>query len=110
LAPPLDESDVGRILLALGRHGVLRFPDQQLDLASLKRFSELFGEIQGNRIRDAGPARDYPEIGCRSDTVARKAEPLTGSGPRRRCLPGVASHSLSLHRGTEFESVFLHRR
>ena len=43
----------GESLLALGRHGVLRFPDQHLDLASLKRFSELFGEIQGNPIRDA---------------------------------------------------------
>jgi taurine dioxygenase len=38
LEQPLDESDIGRILLALGRHGVLRFPDQHLDLASLKRF------------------------------------------------------------------------
>jgi len=45
LEQPLDESDIGRILLALGRRGVLRFPDQHLDLASLKRFSELFGEI-----------------------------------------------------------------
>lgn len=44
LARPLDERDVGRILLAYGRHGVLRFPDQQLELASLKRFSEFFGE------------------------------------------------------------------
>jgi taurine dioxygenase len=67
LARPLDERDVGRILLALGRHGVLRFPDQQLDLASLKRFSELFGEIQGNPIRDADPAREYPEIGTLSN-------------------------------------------
>ena len=61
-APPM-----GCILLALGRHGVLRFPDQHLDLASLKRFSELFGEIQGNPIRDADPARDYPEIGILSN-------------------------------------------
>jgi taurine dioxygenase len=67
LARPFDESDVGRILLALGRHGVLRFPEQQLDFASLKRFSELFGEIQGNPIRDADPAREYPEIGILSN-------------------------------------------
>ena len=67
LALPLDESDLGRILLALGRHGVLRFPDQHLDLASVKRFSELFGEIQGNPIRDSDPARDYPEIGILSN-------------------------------------------
>jgi len=67
LAQPLDGSDMGRILLALGRHGVLRFPDQHLDLASLKRFSELFGEIQGSPIRDADPAREYPEIGILSN-------------------------------------------
>ena len=67
LSQPLDEGDIGRILLALGRHGVLRFPDQHLDLASLKRFSELFGEIQGNPIRDADPARNYPEIGILSN-------------------------------------------
>jgi taurine dioxygenase len=67
LAQPLNESELGRILLALGRHGVLRFPDQHLDLASLKRFSELFGEIQGNPIRDADPAREYPEVGILSN-------------------------------------------
>jgi alpha-ketoglutarate-dependent taurine dioxygenase len=62
LAQPLAERDFGRILLALGRHGVLRFPDQHLDLAALKRFSEQFGEIQGSPIRDRDPSRDYPEI------------------------------------------------
>src|SRR6516162_5924794 len=67
LAQSLDERDMGRILLALGRHGVLRFPDQRLDLASLKRFSEFFGEIQGNPIRDADPMREYPEIGILSN-------------------------------------------
>jgi taurine dioxygenase len=67
LAQPLDESDMGRILLALGRHGVLCFPDQHLDLASLKRFSELFGEIQGNPIRHADPVREYPEVGILSN-------------------------------------------
>jgi len=62
LAQPLSERDFGRLLLALGEHGVLRFPDQHLDLAALKRFAELFGEIQGSPIRDADPARAYPEI------------------------------------------------
>jgi hypothetical protein len=42
---------------------------------------------------------------------ARKAEPLTGSGPKRQCLPGLAAHSLSpSRRDREFESVFLQRR
>jgi hypothetical protein len=37
---------------------------------------------------------------CQSETAVRWAEPLTGSGPRRQCLPGVAPHSLSLRGGT----------
>jgi hypothetical protein len=49
----------------------------------------LFAE--GHRIRTIGPA---PAKGgsarCQSETAARKAEPLTDSGPRRECLPGVA--------------------
>ena len=37
---------------------------------------------------------------CQSETAARKAEPLTGSGPRRRCLPGASHRRLSLRGGT----------
>jgi alpha-ketoglutarate-dependent taurine dioxygenase len=51
LARPLREPDLGRILLALGKHGVLRFPDQHLDLGALKRFAEQFGAIQGGGNR-----------------------------------------------------------
>src|SRR6185437_14423699 len=43
----MDDDSFARILLALGRYGVLRFPDQQLDMGDLRRFSERFGEIQG---------------------------------------------------------------
>ena len=46
-ARPIAERDFARILAALGRYGVLRFPDQQLDIGDLRRFSERFGEIQG---------------------------------------------------------------
>jgi taurine dioxygenase len=62
LARPLGEDDFAHILLALGHHGVLRFPDQQLDLAALKRFSERFGEIQGGGNREPDQAREFPEI------------------------------------------------
>ena len=63
LAQPLSERDFAQILLALGRHGVLRFPDQHLDLAALKRFSEQFGEIQGGGVpREPHHTREYPEI------------------------------------------------
>jgi taurine dioxygenase len=67
LAQPLGEADFGRILLALGRYGVLRFPEQQLDLGALQRFSERFGEIQGSATRDLDQSRDYPEIGILSN-------------------------------------------
>ncbi len=62
LAQPLSRDDFGRILLGLGRYGVLRFPDQHLDLGALKRFSEQFGEIQGSATRDRDNSREYPEI------------------------------------------------
>jgi taurine dioxygenase len=63
LAQPLAELEFGQILLALGRHGVLRFPDQHLGLGDLKRFSERFGEIQGGGVpRLPDETREYPEI------------------------------------------------
>jgi taurine dioxygenase len=62
LGQPLSRTDFGRILLGLGRYGVLRFPDQHLDLGALKRFAEQFGEIQGSATRDRDPTREYPEI------------------------------------------------
>jgi len=70
LAQPLRDQEFGQILLALGRHGVLRFPDQHLDLAALKRFSEQFGEIQGPATRDRDTAQEYPEI----DTLSNLKE------------------------------------
>ncbi len=67
LSQPLDDRDFGRILLALGDHGVLRFPDQRLDLGDVKRFSELFGEIQGNPIRAVDMAQPFSEVGILSN-------------------------------------------
>src|SRR5271163_2799306 len=46
-AMPVSDRDLGQILSALGRYGVLRFPDQHLDEAGVRRFSQLFGDIQG---------------------------------------------------------------
>ncbi len=71
LAQPIPEPDFGRILNALGQHGVLRFPDQQLSVGDVKRFSELFGEIQGNPIRAADTTREFPEVGILSNIKER---------------------------------------
>lgn len=67
LAQPLAERDFARILRALGDYGVLRFPEQHLDLRQLKEFSEQFGEIQGNPIRELDKTRQYPEVGILSN-------------------------------------------
>jgi taurine dioxygenase len=48
LAKPLERTDFASILHALGAHGVLHFPSQQLDAPSLKAFSERFGSLQGS--------------------------------------------------------------
>jgi taurine dioxygenase len=56
-ARPMDDSTLGHLLAALGRYGVLRFPNQSLTARQLKEFSERFGEIQTG----IGEARD-PEV------------------------------------------------
>jgi hypothetical protein len=54
-----------------------------------------------SRIRTIGPAPAKGSSGrCQSAKAARKAEPLTSSGPKRQCLPEVVAHSLSLRGGT----------
>ena len=58
-----DDQQFAQILLALGRHGVLRFPDQQLDIGDLRRFSERFGEIQG----PSAAADDAAHVGILSN-------------------------------------------
>jgi taurine dioxygenase len=67
LGEPMAERDFAQMLRALGEHGVLRFPDQHLDLRQLKEFSERFGEIQGNPIRALDTTREYPEVGILSN-------------------------------------------
>ena len=62
-AAPSTSATSPQVLLALGRHGVLRFPDQQLDIGDLRRFSERFGEIQG----PSAAADDAAHVGtCRT--------------------------------------------
>src|SRR6516165_3795208 len=77
---------------------------------SIKCSDEVAISSAARPIASFGPAPAKGSSGrCQSETAARKAEPLTGSGRRRQCLPGVAPCSLSLRRDGEFESVFLQR-
>jgi len=65
---PIPERDFGQVLGALGRYGVLRFPDQQLDEAGVRSFSQLFGDIQGP---SSGPltadGKETPVVGILSN-------------------------------------------
>lgn len=67
LAQPIPPAAFGRILRALGQYGVLRFPGQTLDIGDVKRFSELFGEIQGNPVRAMDRTQPFPEVGILSN-------------------------------------------
>jgi len=68
LARDIAEPEFARILRALGRYGVLRFPDQQLNIGDVQRFSELFGEIQGSISRKPDPDKmEHPNVGILSN-------------------------------------------
>jgi taurine dioxygenase len=69
LARPLRDSEFAQVLVALGRHGVLRFPDQHLDSRALKAFSERFGDIQGSISGNSGHDREVPEVGFLSNVM-----------------------------------------
>jgi taurine dioxygenase len=67
-ANPVSDTDFGQLLAALGQYGVLRFPDQHLDEAGVRRFSQLFGDIQGP---SSGPltkdGKEVPVVGILSN-------------------------------------------
>jgi len=67
LAHPLSDTDFSTVLGALGRHGVLRFPDQRLDAAALRDFSRRFGSIQDMLTGFHEPG--MPEVGILSNVV-----------------------------------------
>jgi taurine dioxygenase len=68
LAKPLRDVDFAAILLALGRHGVLRFPEQRLPAAALRDFSLRFGRIQG-MFNGTFAEPGMPDVGILSNIV-----------------------------------------
>lgn len=61
LKNPLSEEHLAAILRALGRYGVLCFPDQRLETAELKRFSARFGTLEVN-VAGAFQNPEHPEV------------------------------------------------
>src|SRR2546427_617879 len=69
-----SDADFAAILLALGRHGVLRFPDSRLEAVELRDFSRRFGRIQATltgRHHEPG----MPEVGFLSNII-ENGEPI----------------------------------
>jgi taurine dioxygenase len=61
LNQPVPDDDFKHILRALGEHGVLCFPDQQLETQALVRFGRMFGELEinvANQFHEPG----FPEV------------------------------------------------
>src|SRR2546427_6104738 len=67
LSQLLSDREFAEVLTALGRYGVLRFPDQQLDSRALKAFSQRFGDIQGSISGNSGHDPEVPEVGFLSN-------------------------------------------
>ena len=68
LRRPLPESDRRAIMRALGRYGVLCFPEQDLEPAHLKAFSEKFGRLEIN-VAANPEGTDHPEVMTLSNIV-----------------------------------------
>jgi len=68
LSRPLGDADFAAILIALGRHGVLRFPDQRLEASALRDFSQRFGQIQTS-LTGTFHEPGVPEVGILSNVV-----------------------------------------
>jgi len=61
LSHPLSDGDFRQILRALGEHGVLCFPKQQLATEEFVRFGRLFGELEIN-VANQFHEPDFPEV------------------------------------------------
>ena len=85
-AARVSDSDFGQMLAALGQYGVLRFPDQHLDEDGVRRFSQLFGDIQGpssGALTKDG--KEVPVVGILSNI--KENGKYIGA---RRCRAGLA--------------------
>lgn len=68
LSKPMNDADFAAVLRALGRYGVLCFPNQFLESAALRDFSARFGSIQTS-ITGKFQDKEVPEVGFLSNIV-----------------------------------------
>src|SRR5262245_41077368 len=75
LAVSLSESDLKSLMKALGEHGVLRFPRQNLTGRQLKEFSAQLGELEVNVASKNYQEPGVPEVMILSNIV-ENAKPI----------------------------------
>lgn len=68
LSVPLSDEAYARVLRALGEHGVLCFPRQNLTKGQLREFSARFGTLEIN-VGNLDKDDDYPEVMTLSNIV-----------------------------------------
>ena len=68
LSRPLSQPEVDDVLRALGQHGVLRFPRQELSALQLAEFSARFGELEIN-VANAYQEPGLPQVMILSNII-----------------------------------------
>jgi taurine dioxygenase len=68
LAQPMSDGDFKLTLRALGQHGVLCFPRQQLKTEEFARFGRMFGELEIN-VANQFHEPDFPEVMVLSNMI-----------------------------------------
>lgn len=74
LSQPLDDETFQALLQALGRHGVLKYPRQELTSKQLRDFAARFGELEVN-VANAYQEPGLPEVMILSNMV-KDGKPL----------------------------------
>lgn len=69
LDQPLSESDFAAVVRALGRYGVLCFPDQPIEAAQLRAFSSRFGDLQVISGNSGRVEPGMPEVSILSNVI-----------------------------------------
>ena len=69
LSQPLDDAQVGEILRALGKYGVVCFCGQNLDAAQQKAFAQRFGSLEINVAAGHYTVPGHPEVMVLSNMV-----------------------------------------
>jgi taurine dioxygenase len=75
LSRPLEDGDVESIIQALGRHGVVCFPRQNLTARQQKDFAARFGELEINVASGAYQEPGIPEVMILSNIV-KEGKPI----------------------------------